>query len=146
MKSPFDHVNAIYTDQSIDYFDTLEDADKKTFTQYMVNRIISMTPNYLPVVNELQQYYGQIGSRETYLFYSQLLPRRKVYNKYVKGEKDDKYEFWLIDLLVTEYTISRAEALYYLGILYQTDEGKEELRFICQKYGTDPKKIKKAKL
>ena len=38
------------------------------------------------------------------------------------------------------------EATDYLDILYLSKEGKDELKDILQKYGTDPKIIKKFKL
>ena len=34
-KSLFDHVDAIYANKKIDYFDTLTDADKKSYKNYM---------------------------------------------------------------------------------------------------------------
>ena len=40
-KSLFDHVDAIYTNQKIDYFGTLTEADKKSYNNYMVNRFDS---------------------------------------------------------------------------------------------------------
>lgn len=146
MATPFDHVSAIYTNQALNYFDELDDSAQKSFSTYMVNRIISMTPDYLPIVNEFNQYYIGVTGRETYLFYSQILPKRKRYDKYVKGSKESKYDEWLIDILVSEYMISTTEAVYYLDILYSTNEGIDELQSICRKYGIDPKKMKKAKL
>jgi hypothetical protein len=146
MASPFDHVNTIYTDQSIDYFDSLEEKEKKNFNPYMINRIISMNPDYLPVVNEFQKYYGIVGGRETYLFFSQLLPKKKQFNKYVKGSKEALYEPWLVDVVIRYYKVSKSEANYYLSLCYQTEAGRENLKSICSKYGIDPKLFKKAKL
>src|SRR5690606_27071652 len=105
----FDHDNAIYTDQRRNYFDDLDEEDQKTFNNYMVNRIISMNPDYIPIVNEFQRFYGELRPREVYLFYSQLLPKKKQFNKYIKGKKEIRYEDWLIDILVTYYNISKSE-------------------------------------
>jgi hypothetical protein len=143
-KTLFDHLNAIYTDQSTGYFDSLSEDEKKTLSPYMIHRLVSMDTSVLPIVNEIQQY--TLGPRETYLFYSQLLPKGKRPYRYVKGKKEMKYESWLIDLLRRYYYISKLEATEYLDKYYATDEGKQELRRICLFFGTSEKQMKKVKL
>jgi len=145
-KTPFDHINAIYGNQRIDYFDTLSNADKKTFSPYVINMGISMNPDFLPVVNEANKYWDQLDARSLYLLYSQALPKGKYYNKWVKGKKDSTYEPWLVELVAKKYEVSESEAKDYLELFYKTDEGRESLRSICEGYGLDNKKIKKAKL
>lgn len=145
-KTPFDHINAIYGNQRLDYFDTLTEADRKTFSPYVVNMGISMNPDFLPFVNELNKYWGQLGPRETYLFYSQCIPKGKYYNKWVKGKKDVDYDDWLIELVAKKYEVSQNEAKMYLALFYKTDDGRAELKSICESYGVDQKKLKKAKL
>jgi hypothetical protein len=145
-KTLFDHVNAIYTDQTPGYFDALNDGDKKTFSPYMVNRVISMNADSIPIVNEFQKYLNLVGSRETYLFYSQLLPKGKRYDKYIKATKSEKYEKWVVELLSAYFGVSLAEAENYCGIFYSSESGKAELRIILERHGIDPKQIKKAKL
>lgn len=141
-KTLFDHIDAIYTNQRIDYFDNLSDGDKKTYNNYMVNRFLSMNPHQLPVVNELQKY--NIPQNVHYMFYSQVLPRGKQFNKYIKKTKEVKYEDWLIDIVVKHYNVSIAEAEEYLHIYYK--QNKTALRELCELYGVDNKTLKKAKL
>jgi hypothetical protein len=62
----------------------------------------------------------------------------------VKAVKETKYEEWLVDLVAKHYNVSQVEAESYLEIYYRDD--KEGLRSLCEKYGIDPKVIKKAKL
>lgn len=145
-KTFFDHINSIYTNQRIDYFDTLSDADKKTFLPYMINMGISMNGDLLPIVNEVNKYWDQIGPRELYLFYSQILPKGKQYNKWVKGVKDDSYDQWIIDLIAKHYDLSTFEAKSYLRIYYKTDAGRSDLRELLVGYGINDKLLKKAKL
>lgn len=145
-RSIFDLIKVVYEDQSPDAFDKWEEAEQKAFQTYMVNRIISMNPDYLPLVNEIQQF-GLLGNRETYLFFSQMLPKGRQFSKYIKATaKESKYEEWLIDLLAMHFGVSKAESLEYVEILYKTEKGKRELREIAESYATDPKKLKKAKL
>lgn len=145
-KTLFDHINAIYTDQSLDYFDKLDESDRKTFSVYMVNRFLSMNRHQIPVVNEFQKYWSETGPREAYLFYSQALPKGKQFNKYVKGAKEEKYEPWLVELVGRYFSVSKKDALDYLDIFYATDAGKADLRSICEMFAVEPKKIKKVKL
>lgn len=141
-KTLFDHINAIYLEQKKNYFSGLDDGEKRTYSNYMVNRFLSMNIHQLPLVNEIQKY--TLPSDVHYLFFATTIPRGKQYNKYVKAAKETKYEDWLIDLVAGHYCVSQDEAKSYLDIYY--NDGKQALRELCEKYGVDPKVIKKAKL
>lgn len=145
-KTPFDHINAIYNNQRTDYFDSLDDADRKTFNVYVINMGISMNPNFLPIVNEVNKYWGQLGPREVYLFYSQTIPKGRYFNKWVKGKKDESHDQWMIDLIARKFQVSSHEATEYITEFYRTDEGRAELKSILEGFGIEPKKLKKAKL
>lgn len=138
----FDHIEAIYTNQRSDYFDTLTEADKKSYSNYMINRFISMNPHQVPFVNEIQKY--NLDSKLHYLFYSQVLPKGKQFNKYIKKTKEVKYEDWLIDIITKHFSVSVVEAEEYLEIYYK--QNKSALKMLCEAYGVDSKKLKKAKL
>ena len=142
-KTLFDHLKAIYEDQSLSYFDTLVEADKKSYSAYMINRLVSMNPACIELVNDFQMYLNSIGSRESYLFYSQVLPRGKQFNKYIKAAKAETYDDWLVALIARHYQVSRRIAVTYLNVYFSSDEQKEDLRAVLELYGTDPKKIKK---
>ena len=146
MSTPFDHTKAIYEKQSVDYFDSLSDAEKKAFNVYMVNRIISMSETFIPFVNELQQYWSVLSSREVFLFYSKLIPKGKYYHKYIKNSKMNAFDKELISTVANHFGISEAQAEEYTDILYQNELGKRELQFICEKYALSPKQIKKFKI
>lgn len=141
-KGLFDHLNAIYLNQSVDYFDKLSPEDRKSYSSYMINRFISMNHNFVEVVNELQQYYGSIGSRESYLFYSQLLPRGKQWTPYIKG-KETTHEDWLVELVRSHYEVGSREAEEYLELFLATEQGRDSLRALLESYGTPLKLIRK---
>tara|TARA_R110000868_G_scaffold5943_1_gene34617 strand:+ start:600 stop:1064 length:465 start_codon:yes stop_codon:yes gene_type:complete len=138
----FSHINHIYEKQSKNYFDTLTDSDKRTYSTYMVNRFVSMNMHQLPLVSEIQKY--NLSPEVHYLLLSSVLPRGRQFNKYIKPKTEDKYEQWVIELIAKHFTVSQDEAIFYLDIYYVKD--KDSLRTICQMYGVDPKDIKKAKL
>jgi hypothetical protein len=75
-----------------------------------------------------------------------ILPKGKYYLRYVKGKKDDVYEGWLVDLIVKDYQCSIRQGEEYLEILYSTKEGREHIKYICEKYGVESKEITKLKL
>ena len=141
-KSLFDHINQIYEKQTKDYFSTLNDADKRSYSPYMVNRFLSMNIHQLPLVNEIQKY--SIPPEAHYLFYATAVSRGRQFNKYIKSKSEGKYEQWMVELLAKHYGVSQDEAILYLDIYYLKNPA--ELRQICELYGIDPKTIKKAKL
>jgi len=108
----------------------------------MINRLLSMNMDYVELVNEFQKFYGPLTERESYLFYSQMLPRRKQWSKYVKPKKESKHEEWVIELIAQHFQVSEAEADAYVDLYVSTSEGKSSMKRILEMYGTDPKKVK----
>ena len=141
-KTLFDHINEIYQSQKKNYFSGLDDGEKRTYSNYMVNRFLSMNIHQLPLVNEIQKY--NLPSDVHYLFFATTIPRGKQYNKYVKSKNETKYEGWLVTLVSKHFTVSESEAMMYLDIYY--GEHKDALRSLCEGYGIDNKTLKKAKL
>lgn len=139
--SPFTIVNNLYDGKSWDNF---SDTEKRVYKQsvWIINRVLSMNIHQLPLVNEIQKY--NIPSDIHYLFYANVVPRRRQFNKYVKSKNEVKYESWLIELIAKHYEVSQDEAILYIDIYYK--KNPVELRTICEAYAVDPKLIKKAKL
>jgi len=138
--SLFDHLSFI-TDKKVSW-DSLSEVDKKSFSSYMVNRFLSMNSNFIELVNEFQKYtVGQLESREVYKLYSDILPKQKQFNKYIKGKKADKYNPELVELLSKHYLISEREVLIYLDLYFETS--LDTLKEIAKKYGKTDKEISK---
>ena len=145
-KSLFDHIKAVTQFQDPKYWDKLEDDDKKTWSNYMVHRFLSMNPDWIEILSEIQPYTQVLEPKQLYLALIGILPKGRYYLKYTKGKKSEKYESWLVDLLINEFMCSTKEAEDYCEILYSTKEGKENIKYICEKYGIDKKQITKLKL
>ena len=145
-KSLVDHIKAVTQFQDPKYWDKLEDDDKKTWSNYMVHRFLSMNPDWIEVLSEIQPYTQVLEPKQLYLALIGILPKGRYYLKYTKGKKSEKYESWLVDLLINEFMCSTKEAEDYCEILYSTKEGKENIKYICEKYGIDKKQITKLKL
>lgn len=145
-KTLFEHIKQITDYQTPNYWETLSDADKKTFSVYMVNRFLSMNMDWTATIAEVQPYTQKLPPETVYKLYSNLIPKGRHFLKYISGEKTQKYEPWLVELVCKEYECSKSECNEYLTILYSTKEGKVAIKNLCEKYGIEKKQITKLKL
>ena len=145
-KSLFDHIKAVTQFQDPKYWDKLEESDKKTWSNYMIHRFLSMNPDWIEVLSEIQPYTQVLEPKQLYLSLIGIIPKGRYFLKYTKGKKENKYESFLIDILIQDFQCSTKEAEDYCEILYSTREGRENIKYICEKYGIDKKQITKLKL
>lgn len=141
-KNLFSHLNAIYTDQSTEYWEKLTDKERKTYSTFLINRFISMNWDYVEIVNIFQQFAGIVEGRDSYLFYSNILPRGRQYHKYIKPRP--KNDSWVVETVAKYFEINQDEAYSYIQLYKQTIEGKEKLKKLLSLYGIDSRKINKA--
>ena len=143
-KSLFDHITHITQHQTKGYWDSLNETEKKQWSNYMIHRFISMKMEYVEVANEFQRY--KLKPKDLYKLYSNVLPKKKEWLRYVKGKKTMKYEKWVVEIVAKHYESSLSEAREYLDVFYSTEQNKANLKTILQKYGSDTKEIKKLNL
>ena len=136
-KSLFDHIKQITNVQNTLYWDSLSDGDKKTWSNYMIHRFLSMKSEWLQVVNEIQKYW-EIKPKNLYQFYTDVLPRGRTFLLYVKSKKKSKVEKWAMEHLVDYFQCSTREVEEYLELLT-----KEQVTSIIMKYGVEDKQMKK---
>jgi len=145
-KTLFDHIKAITNEQDPKYWDKLEEADKKTWSNYMVFRFLSMKYEWVETIATIQPYLQEVPPKALYLALIDILPKGRHFMKYMKPKGADKYEGWLVELVANHYEVSKLEAEDYLKILYATKSGKEKIKELAEDYGTETKVIKKLKL
>lgn len=145
-KTLFDHIREITGNQDPKYFETLSDGDRRTWSNFMIHRFLSMQPDWIELIAEIQPYTETLQPEILYKLYIGIIPKGRYYLKYIKGKNENKYEQFLIDLIRIDYQCSSNEAIDYTEILYATYEGREHIKYICQKYGTDKKDITRLKL
>ncbi len=146
VKKLFDHLNAITSEQDPKYFDNLSEEDLKSWSNFMINRFLSMKPEWVELIATLLPLTQTLQPKEMYKLYISVIPKGKYFLKYIKGKSEDKYEEFLIDLIKKDFQCSEKEAIEYIEVLYSTREGRENIKYICEKYGTDKKQITKLKL
>jgi hypothetical protein len=142
----FDHIKQITDVQNPKYWDTLDEGSKKTFSNYMILRFLSMKYDWVEMIGELQPLLQELPSKTLYLTLIDIIPKSKTFLKYIKPAKSEEYENWLIELIAKYYEVSLLEAEEYVGILYSIKEGHSKIKEIAEIYGIEEKQIKKLKL
>jgi hypothetical protein len=144
-KTLFDHLHQITEVQDNKYFDKITDADKKTFSNYMVNRFLSMNEDWTEIIADLDPHTTgrQLRSELTYKMYIDIFPKSHAFLKYIKGNTASKYTLELVQLIMNHYKVSKKEAVEYLHIFYSTENRLQKLKDIIFMYGIEEKEIKK---
>ena len=135
LKSLFDHINHITSKQTKGYWDTLNETEKKQWSNYMINRFLSMKMEWADFVNEIQKL--KLDSYQLYVVYSSILPKGKQYLKYIKRKKGTIYSKQVIQKISEYFQISQSESEDYLNLL-----AKEQIRELISLYGYDNKELK----
>ena len=130
----FDFFKQVTTDKK-PWLSFTED-EQKAFNPYMLHKIVSMTEAYIEVAN-IGQSLPYTDKEKIYKFYCELLPKKSIYSKYVKGTKTKSNED-LLEYISKFYECSFREAEEYIQILK-----KEDMYDILNRYGIEDKEIKK---
>ena len=121
------------------HWDDVTEDEQKKFSQFIINRWLSMDKEFIEIVNIFQKYaIGTLEPREVYKWYCNILPKGKRFNKYIKSKRDKKYDDELISILLNHFECSKLQVQGYLELI-----DKDELKYILEMYGLDKKKIKR---
>jgi len=140
-KSLFDHVNQVTAVQNPNYWEDISDEDKKTWSNYMVNRFLSMKSDWIDLVNEIQKY--PLEPKELYKVYTSILPKKKQWLRYIKGDKKMDYPKWVYEIVAKDMQVSMREAVSAVEVYAMSTGGQSELADMLLKYGTEDKEIRK---
>ena len=139
MKKPktiFDHLAGITFKKT--KWEDLTEADQKSFSPYLINRWLSMSPQLIEIVDMFQHYtIGPLTKEHVYKLYYDILPKGKFFSKYIKGKKANKFNEQLVNLIAKHFQIAKNEAEEYITLL-----DKDQLHMLCKKYGKSDKEIK----
>ena len=134
MKNIFDWIKAINTTKPP--VESFTDKDWDVWNSYMVHRFISMNPDYLEIVNYVQDFPPQ-EKRMIYSIYREFIPKNNKWSKYVKSKVKQPNKD-LINHIKDHFECSSKEANEYTTLL-----GSTEISRILTNRGIDPKEIKK---
>ena len=121
---------------------TYTEGDWKAYNTYMMNKWLSMNPHVTEIINFIQKYYS-LDKQIHYKMLSDILPKQKLFSKYIKGKKVDKYNPELVKLVASHYEISRKEAKERIEMYIHFSTGVETLTDMLRSYGKTEKEIKK---
>jgi hypothetical protein len=134
MKNVFDWLKEINSTKS--HPDTFTNQDWDIWNSYMVHRFLSMNPDYIELVNEVQSLPPS-NKKQIYSIYREYIPKNNKWSKYVKSSTKEPDKD-LIEYLKNYFKVSTREIKDYLKIL-----DKKEVQSILNKQGLEEKEIKK---
>ena len=133
--NPFDHIKNLHTKQRT--WSDFNDEEKESFNIFIINKALSMNPNYLNIVNMVQRYTNNmLNPKEVFNLYFNLLPNKFRFYKWIKGTKDKNKEKYQI--LAQHFKCSSREAKDYIKLL-----DKKEVNKILKLYKNDNTTSKK---
>lgn len=116
--------------------DSFSNDDWESFNAYMVHRFLSMNPDLLALVNEVQSM-PPTNKKRIYSIYREFVPKNNKWNKYIKSSlKQSNKE--LIEYLKNYFQLSTREVKEYINLL-----GDEEILRILTRLGVENKTAKK---
>ena len=134
MKNVFDWLKEINSTKS--HPDTFTNQDWDIWNSYMVHRFLSMNPDYIELINEVQSLPPS-NKKQIYSIYREYIPKNNKWSKYVKSSSKE-FDKDLVLQLKKHFNVSAREIKDYLKIL-----DKKEVQSILSKQGLEEKEIKK---
>jgi len=116
--------------------DSFTNKEWEEFNAYMIHRFISMNPDYIELVNEVQSF-PPTEKQQIYQVYKEYIPKNNKWNKYIKSTVKQRNKD-LIQYLTNYYQLSTREIKEYLQFL-----GDKEVIKILSQLGIEDKEIKK---
>tara|TARA_B100001094_G_scaffold11592_1_gene10298 strand:+ start:994 stop:1407 length:414 start_codon:yes stop_codon:yes gene_type:complete len=133
--TPFDHVKNLHTKKR--RWKDFNDEEKKSFNVFIINKALSMNPNYLGIINMVQNFTGLnqiLSQKEVFNLYFNLLPTKFRFYRWIKGAKTKK-DKEKAEHLAMHFKVSTREAYDYLNIL-----DKKTIKSIIKNYKNDTSK------
>jgi hypothetical protein len=109
--------------------------EQKTYLPFILNLWLSMVPEYIEVINQVQSY--QVPNRDHYNFYLKVLPKKKLFFRWIKP-KSKKYNKDVISKLAAFYN----EGSHQINDSIDCFE-KQDIIHILENMGLSNKEIEK---
>ena len=116
--------------------DSFSQEDWDQWNSYMVHRFLSMNPDLLELVNEVQKL-PPTDKKKIYSIYKEFVPKNNKWNKYIKSTLKQRNKE-LTEYLKGYFQLSTREVKEYMELL-----GDEEILRILSQLGIENKTAKK---
>ena len=122
----FDHIKNITTSKGPYLGD-------EGWNNWMINRYLSMDPEYCEVVNLVQKNTWQMKGEYLYNLYKDLIPQQYKFLKYIKASKKTDYKKDEIDVIKQYFEISEKQAKEYIEMLPadELETIKQQINGVC---------------
>jgi|688.fasta_scaffold01216_5 hypothetical protein len=135
----FEHIKGITKDKIS--WDSLGEEDKKSWSNFIISRWLSMDMELVEYINMMQQYSnGILTSKDYYKCLYHALPKSSFYLKYTKKKSKIEIDQKFIELFCNHFALGKSNIYEYISILKKTNPG--ELTTILKKYGSREEDIK----
>lgn len=134
---PFEFAKLICTDKTP--WSELSEEDQKSWNTYMVNRFLSMNPEFVEIIDHIQ-LRSNMPPEMVYKVYCDLLPSRYSYYQFVKGGTRIRD----IKAIALYFDVSRREARDYIPLII-SEELYDDIRKKFDEEIVESHKIKKSK-
>lgn len=114
----FDHIKNITTNKGAYLGD-------EGWNNWMINRFLSMDPDYCEVVNVVQKNTWQMKGEYLYNLYKDIIPKQYKYLKYIKSKNKNEFDAGEVEAVSLYFEVSKKEAKEYILML-----SKDELNNI----------------
>ena len=115
---------------------SFSEASWDKWNSYMIHRYVSMNIGYIDIVNYVQKTNPQ-SKKQIYTIYREMIPRKKLWLKYIKNEKKKNYKE-LAEYIAEYLDCGLGEADHYVDILKK--EGCKDILF---RMGVEDKEVNK---
>jgi len=133
-KNIFYHLNQITQYKNKNYWNSLNENEKKEFNIFMINRYLSMNYYWVDIINFLQKYNHSLPKNLSYILYEKIIPKEKIFLRYIKNKNNKSIDKQIINILKKYFECSKSEVLDYLNIL-----NKDDIKKILFYYGEEIK-------
>jgi len=141
-KSLFDHVKHIRQIQSADYYDTLSDADRKTFNKYMILRVLSMDKTIIEEISHVSKYFEVLPEKQFYQLLIGALPKSYGFHPYIKNSAKPVNET-ILNCLCAYFNVGKRDATDYYKIFISHDDGIIKLFDLIKGHGYTEQEVEK---
>lgn len=130
----FDHVKHIRQVQNADYYDSLNETERKSFSKYMILRVLSMDPNVIEEISLISKYMEVLPEKQLYTLLIKCLPKDFKFYPYVKKSTKDPNQI-IIDYISKKFKVGGRDSTDYYNLLISTEGGIKELHSLIMSFG-----------
>lgn len=95
----------------------LNSENKHAYSKFMITKFLSMHTPYLPIADVyLNRYQGSLGDEEFHNFCLAVIPKKKIYMKWVGGKPSKNECKERLQYIVDYFEVSEDEAFEYYEI------------------------------